>query len=56
MLLVKLNMLAIMLQGEVGFDLRSMWAQMGFAAKAVVILLAVMSAAQMQPVRFGKPR
>ena len=36
MLLVKLNYLAIMmLQGEVGFDLRSMWAQMGFAAKAV---------------------
>src|SRR5437660_441673 len=44
MLLVKLNMLAIMLQGEVGFDLRSMWAQMGTAAKGVVILLAIMSA------------
>ena len=44
MLLVKLNMLAIMLQGEVGFDLRSMWAQMGLAARCVVILLAIMSA------------
>lgn len=28
----------------VGFDLRSMWAQMGYEAKAVVIILLVMSA------------
>src|SRR5438552_2007400 len=44
MLLFKLNFLAMMLQSEVGFDLRSMWASMGFAAKAVVVLLAIMSA------------
>jgi biopolymer transport protein ExbB len=45
MLLFKLNFLGMLfLQEAVGFDLRSMWAQMGFAAKAVVILLAVMSA------------
>jgi biopolymer transport protein ExbB/biopolymer transport protein TolQ len=45
MLLAKLNFLAIMLlQNEVSFDLRSMWASMGFAARAVVILLAIMSA------------
>ena len=44
MLLFKLNFLAMMLQSEVSFDLRSMWASMGFAAKAVVVLLAVMSA------------
>ena len=39
-----LNFLGMMLLQEVGFDLRSMRTQMGFAAKAVVILLAVMSA------------
>ena len=44
MLLFKLNFLAMMLQSEVSFDLRSMWASMGFAAKAVVVLLAIMSA------------
>src|SRR5436309_15381022 len=46
MLFVKLNFLALMLlQGsEVSFDLRSMWGNMGFAAKAVVVLLAIMSA------------
>ena len=44
MLLYKLNFLGMMLLQEVGFDLRSMWAQMGLMAKAVVILLAVMSA------------
>src|SRR3990172_3302629 len=44
MLLFKLNFLGMLLLQEVGFDLRSMWAQMGFAAKAVVVLLAVMSA------------
>ncbi len=30
--------------GAVGFDLRSMWDQMGFMARAVVILLFIMSA------------
>ena len=30
--------------GAVGFDLRSMWDQMGIPAKAVVIILLVMSA------------
>jgi biopolymer transport protein ExbB/biopolymer transport protein TolQ len=30
--------------GAVGFDLRSMWAQMGFLAKAVVVILFIMSA------------
>src|SRR5947208_7842392 len=46
MLFVKLNFFAMMLlQGsEVSFDLRSMWGNMGFAAKAVVVLLAIMSA------------
>jgi biopolymer transport protein ExbB/biopolymer transport protein TolQ len=44
MMLYKLNFLGMMLLQEVGFDLRSMWAQMGFAAKAVVVLLAIMSA------------
>src|SRR5207245_3750080 len=46
MLFVKLNFFAMMLlQGsEVSFDLRSMWGSMGFAAKAVVVLLAIMSA------------
>ncbi len=46
MLFVKLNFFALMLlQGsEVSFDLRSMWGNMGFAAKAVVVLLAIMSA------------
>src|SRR3954466_14036180 len=40
----QLNFLGMMLLQEVGFDLRSMWAQMGFAAKAVVILLPILSA------------
>jgi biopolymer transport protein ExbB/biopolymer transport protein TolQ len=44
MLLFKLNFMAMMLlQEAVGFDLRSMWAQMGYAAKAVVVVLALMS-------------
>jgi biopolymer transport protein ExbB/biopolymer transport protein TolQ len=34
----------ILLQSEVSFDLRSMWEQMGWMARGVVILLAVMSA------------
>jgi biopolymer transport protein ExbB/biopolymer transport protein TolQ len=44
MLLYKLNFLGMMLLQEVGFDYRSMWAQMGLTAKAVVIILAIMSA------------
>jgi biopolymer transport protein ExbB len=44
MMFYKLNFLAVLLLQEVGFDLRSMWAQMGLAAKAVVIILALMSA------------
>lgn len=44
MFLFNSMILAMMLQAEVGFDLRSMWAQMGLPAKGVVILLAVMSA------------
>src|SRR5256886_14040298 len=40
----QLNFLGMMLLQEVGFDLRSMWSNMGFAARAVVILLALMSA------------
>lgn len=34
----------MLLTGAVGFDVRSMWAQMGLAAKIVVILLFLMSA------------
>ena len=34
----------MLLTGAVGFDVRSMWAQMGIAAKLVVILLFLMSA------------
>jgi biopolymer transport protein ExbB/biopolymer transport protein TolQ len=44
MFLYKLSVLAVMLQGEVNFDLRSMWANMGAMAKGVVVLLAIMSA------------
>ena len=44
MMLFKLNFMAmLLLQEAIGFDMRSMWAQMGFMAKAVVVLLAVMS-------------
>jgi biopolymer transport protein ExbB/biopolymer transport protein TolQ len=43
-MLYQLNFLGMMLLQEVGFDLRSMWEQMGILAKAVVIILAVMSA------------
>jgi biopolymer transport protein ExbB/biopolymer transport protein TolQ len=43
-MLYQLNFFAMMFLQEVGFDLRSMWEQMGFLAKAVVIILAVMSA------------
>ena len=45
MLFVKLNFFAMMLlQQEVGFDLRTMWSNMGAPARGVVILLAIMSA------------
>ena len=47
MLLVKLNLLAItLLQGEqqVGFDIMSMWRQSGVPAKAVIVILGIMSA------------
>src|SRR2546430_4861036 len=40
----QLNFLGMMLLQEVGFDLRSMWSNMGFAARAVVVILAIMSA------------
>lgn len=43
---LQLQVWALMLQagGAVGFDIRSMWAQMGVTAKIVVILLFLMSA------------
>src|SRR5262247_1152366 len=45
MLLFKLNLLALtLLEGEIGFDLRSMWNQSGPVAKTVIIVLAIMSA------------
>lgn len=44
MMFFKLNFLAVLLLQEVGFDLRSMWGQMGLPAKSVVIILALMSA------------
>ena len=34
----------LLLQHEVGFDMVSMWNQMGFAARAVVIIMFLMSA------------
>jgi biopolymer transport protein ExbB/biopolymer transport protein TolQ len=39
-----LNFLAIMLLQEVSFDLRGMWVSMGWLARGVVIMLAVLSA------------
>ena len=36
-MIVKLNILGMMLLQEVGFDLVSMWNQMGWLARAVVI-------------------
>lgn len=44
MMFFKLNFLAVLVLQEVGFDLRSMWSQMGIPAKAVVVILALMSA------------
>jgi len=45
MVFLNLNFLGMMLlQETVGFDLRSMWSQMGTPAKIVVAILAVMSA------------
>ena len=43
-MIVKLNILGLMLLQEVGFDLVSMWKQMGWLARAVVIILGLMSA------------
>jgi biopolymer transport protein ExbB len=44
MMLFKLNFMGmLLLQEAIGFDLRSMWAQMGLAAKAIVVVLALMS-------------
>ena len=40
----QLNFLGMLLLQEVGFDLRSMWTQMGLPARGVVILLAILSA------------
>jgi biopolymer transport protein ExbB len=34
----------LMAEGQIGFDMRSMWEQMGFLAKAVVVILFIMSA------------
>lgn len=45
MMFFKLNFLAVLLlQNEVRFDLWSMWTSMGIPAKAVVVILALMSA------------
>ena len=45
-MLLGLNMMALMLLQEaaVGFDLLSMWSQMGWLAKGVVLILFIMSA------------
>lgn len=43
-MLVNLQLLAFWLLQEVSWDLRSMWDQMGIVAKAVVIILFIMSA------------
>ena len=43
-MIVKLNILGLMLMQEVGFDLVTMWKQMGWLARAVVIILGIMSA------------
>jgi len=43
-MIVKLNILGLMLLQEVGFDVVSMWKQMGWPARIVVIILGLMSA------------
>ena len=43
-MIVQLNILGLMLLQEVGFDIVSMWNQMGWMARAVVIILGLMSA------------
>ena len=43
-MIVNLNMLGLMLLQEVGFDIVSMWNQMGWVARGVVIILGLMSA------------
>jgi biopolymer transport protein ExbB/biopolymer transport protein TolQ len=43
-MIVQLNILGLLLLQEVGFDVVSMWNQMGWMARAVVIILGIMSA------------
>ena len=43
-MIVQLNILGLLLLQEVGFDVVSMWNQMGWMARAVVIILGLMSA------------
>jgi biopolymer transport protein ExbB len=43
-MLVNLQLLAFWFLQEVSWDLRDMWEQMGFVAKAVVVILFIMSA------------
>lgn len=43
-MIVNLNILGLMLLQEVGFDIVSMWNQMGWLARGVVIVLGLMSA------------
>jgi len=43
-MIVQLNILGLLLLQEVGFDIISMWKQMGWLARAVVIILGLMSA------------
>ncbi|GAB4361753.1 MAG: protein TolQ [Bryobacter sp.] len=43
-MLISMQSMGFLLLQEVGFDLMTMWEQMGFLAKAVVIILFIMSA------------
>ncbi|MDX2269328.1 MAG: MotA/TolQ/ExbB proton channel family protein [Bryobacter sp.] len=43
-MLISMQSMGFLLLQEVGFDLMTMWDQMGFLAKAVVIILFIMSA------------
>ena len=43
-MIVQFNILGLLLLQEVGFDVVSMWNQMGWMARAVVIILGLMSA------------
>jgi hypothetical protein len=40
----KLNVLALMFLQEVGFDVVSLWNQMGYGAKGLALLLALVAA------------